>query len=204
MALFGLFGYTDEQILLGLAAQDNAIVRYVYKKYFGYVAAMVRKNSGSEQDAQDVFQEGVILLIKSAQNTDFKLVDTAVKTYLYRICQNLWLKRLQRTDRQKARESVYAYWLETDGVQETDLKQREMFEGIIEQIPDLLAGLGQPCQNILSDYYFAQKTMADIAESYGYKDASSAKNQKYKCLNRLKAKVANLLPQWQNTFIKGV
>ncbi|SFC43894.1 RNA polymerase sigma factor, sigma-70 family [Flexibacter flexilis DSM 6793] len=204
MALFGLFGYTDEQILSGLAAQDNAVVRYVYKKYFGYVANMVRKNSGTEQDAQDVFQEGIILLIKSAQNPDFKLVDTAVKTYLYRVCQNMWLKRLQRTDRQKSRESVYAYWLETDETQETDPQQREMLEGVMEQIPDLLAGLGSPCQNILSDYYFAQKSMNDIAQAYGYKDASSAKNQKYKCLNRLKTKVAHLLPQLQNTLTKGV
>jgi predicted DNA-binding protein YlxM (UPF0122 family) len=39
---------------------------------------------------------------------------------------------------------------------------------------------------ILEDYYLHKKSMQEIAEKFGYTNAENAKNQKYKCLMRLK------------------
>jgi len=49
-----------------------------------------------------------------------------------------------------------------------------------------LKNLGEPCKSLLEAYYHQKKNMVEIAASFGYTNADNAKNQKYKCLMRLK------------------
>jgi hypothetical protein len=46
--------------------------------------------------------------------------------------------------------------------------------------------LGEPCKSLLEAYYLQKKNMVEIATEFGYTNADNAKNQKYKCLMRLK------------------
>jgi len=49
-----------------------------------------------------------------------------------------------------------------------------------------MKNLGEPCKSLLEAYYIQKKNMVEIAENFGYTNADNAKNQKYKCLMRLK------------------
>jgi hypothetical protein len=49
-----------------------------------------------------------------------------------------------------------------------------------------MAGLGEPCKSLLESFYLQKKNMQDIALEFGYTNSENAKNQKYKCLVRLK------------------
>jgi len=49
-----------------------------------------------------------------------------------------------------------------------------------------LNSLGEPCKSLLEAYYLKKKGMNEIALMFGYTNADNAKNQKYKCLMRLK------------------
>jgi hypothetical protein len=49
-----------------------------------------------------------------------------------------------------------------------------------------LNSLGEPCRSLLKAYYLEMKSMVEIACEFGYTNADNAKNQKYKCLMRLK------------------
>ena len=49
-----------------------------------------------------------------------------------------------------------------------------------------LESLGEPCRSILKDFYMHSQSMEEITEKFGYTNADNAKNQKYKCLKRLK------------------
>jgi len=46
--------------------------------------------------------------------------------------------------------------------------------------------LGEPCTTILKDFYLNKISMQEIADKMGYTNTDNAKNQKYKCLQRLK------------------
>jgi hypothetical protein len=46
--------------------------------------------------------------------------------------------------------------------------------------------LGEPCKSLLEAFYMQKKNMQEIAASFGYTNPDNAKNQKYKCLMRLK------------------
>jgi DNA-directed RNA polymerase specialized sigma24 family protein len=49
-----------------------------------------------------------------------------------------------------------------------------------------LASLGEPCRGIIEDFYMHDLSMEAIRDKFGYTNADNAKNQKYKCLQRLK------------------
>ena len=49
-----------------------------------------------------------------------------------------------------------------------------------------LLNIGEPCKSLLEAFYLQKKNMTEIAGNFGYTNADNAKNQKYKCLMRLK------------------
>ena len=49
-----------------------------------------------------------------------------------------------------------------------------------------LVDLGEPCKTLIEDFYINRLSMEEISEKFGYTNADNAKNQKYKCLQRLK------------------
>jgi DNA-directed RNA polymerase specialized sigma24 family protein len=49
-----------------------------------------------------------------------------------------------------------------------------------------LNSLGEPCKSLLEGYYLKDLDMQTLAKDFGYTNADNAKNQKYKCLMRLK------------------
>ena len=49
-----------------------------------------------------------------------------------------------------------------------------------------LKALNQKCIEILQLFYYESKTMEEIASHFGFSSAKSARNQKYKCLEKAK------------------
>ena len=56
----------------------------------------------------------------------------------------------------------------------------------IEIMDESLQILGEPCNTIIIDFYINKLSMQEIADKMGYTNNENAKNQKYKCLQRLK------------------
>jgi len=87
--------YNEHSLLKGLANNDSSAVETLYKRHFGMIQHFVTNNNGSFDDARDIFQEAMIALYEKVQNDSFTLT-CQIKTYLFSICKNLWLKRLQQ------------------------------------------------------------------------------------------------------------
>jgi RNA polymerase sigma-70 factor (ECF subfamily) len=56
-------------------------------------------------------------------------------------------------------------------------------------ISTTLSKIGDPCYRLLELFYFVQKTMEEISVELGYKNPETTKNQKYKCMERLRKMV---------------
>ena len=67
-----------------------------------------------------------------------------------------------------------------------DLKEFDEKEAEIEKMNNSLIDLGEPCSELIKDFYINKLSMEQIAEKFGYTNADNAKTQKYKCLQRLK------------------
>lgn len=172
----------NEQLLLrGLAENDTRAVEAIYKDNFNMIQAFILNNNGSYDDARDIFQEAMITLYEKAKSESFVLT-CQIKTYVYSVCRRLWLKRLQQMGR---------YTVQTENLEETvqveeDLELHEKRNAEFAIMERALGSLGEPCKSLLEAYYLQKKDMTEIAANFGYTNADNAKNQKYKCLMRLK------------------
>lgn len=171
----------EQALLKGLANNDSKAIEAIYKDNFSMVQAFVLNNNGSYDDARDVFQEAMIALYEKAQSESFVLT-CQIKTYVYSICRRLWLKKLQQLGR---------FSNQVDNLDETvpveeDLEIHEKRNAEFAIMDRAMKSLGEPCKSLLEGYYLKKKGMQELAAEFGYTNADNAKNQKYKCLMRLK------------------
>ena len=173
---------TNEQLLLkGLAHNDSKAAETIYKDNFNMVLAFVLNNNGSYDEAKDIFQETMITLYEKAKTDSFVLT-CQIKTYVYSVSRRLWLKRLQQIGKTAPGVENYEETVIVDD--DLDLQERKNEEFRI--MDRALNSLGEPCKTLLEAYYIQKKGMSEIATLFGYTNADNAKNQKYKCLMRLK------------------
>jgi len=173
---------SNEQLLLkGLANNDAKAIETIYKDNFNMVQSFILNNNGSYDDARDIFQEAMIALYEKAKSESFVLT-CQIKTYVYSVCRRLWLKRLQQLGKFVAQNEG----LEETVAVEEDLEVHEKRNADFAIMERAMNSLGEPCKSLLQSYYLQKKGMVEIAAEFGYTNADNAKNQKYKCLVRLK------------------
>jgi len=170
----------EKALLLGLARNDRKAVETIYKDNYNMVQSLIINNNGSTDDAKDIFQEAMIVLYEKARSGTFEL-NCQIKTYVYSVCRRLWLKRLQQASRYMDVGDI-----ETVVGEEQDLEDHATKSIEFEMMDKAISNLGEPCKSLLEAYYLQKKNMQEIAFSFGYTNAENAKNQKYKCLMRLK------------------
>ena len=171
----------DQLLLKGLAGNDKVAVEAIYRENYTMIQSFILNNSGSVDEARDIFQEAMVVLYEKSKDTTFSL-NCKIKTYIYSVCRRLWLKRLQQLNRYNTQvESIE----EVVPVEE-EIGEHEKRNADFILMEHALGKIGEPCKSLLDAYYLQKKSMQDIAEEFGYTNSDNAKTQKYKCLVRLK------------------
>ncbi|MCC2600043.1 RNA polymerase sigma factor [Sphingobacterium sp. FBM7-1] len=173
----------DASIIEGIRDGDNLAIQQLYQIHFPPIAQMIITNRGSREEAQDIFQETVMVLYTKINKGDFVL-SSKLQTFLYAISKRLWLKHLTRGEAKYRKDSIDDYG-DTLAVEEA-IENHEIIEERLLHMEGSLNGLGEPCRTILYDFYIRGNSMAEICEKFGYTNTDNAKTQKYKCLQRLK------------------
>ena len=171
----------DKDLLEGLSRNDSKSIEILYKQNFSMVQSFIIQNNGSYDDARDIFQEAMMVLYEKSKDENF-LLTSQIKTYVYSICRRLWLKKLQFNQK---------FVAPVDSLQETipveeEIEYKQKLDDNFEMMDVAMKSLGEPCKSLLEAYYINKKHMTEIADDFGYTNADNAKNQKYKCLMRLK------------------
>ena len=151
---------------------DEKALEFIYKKYYRMMTKMVITNSGTEEEARDVYQDALVVFWQKARSGSLVLT-SKMSTYIYSICQNLWRKELDRKKRLSNEEKDSPVTLDTE------TSEREK---IIAKCIDQLDGT---CKKVLMYYYFEEMSMQDIADRLGFANTDTAKTKKYKCKKKL-------------------
>lgn len=165
----------------GIRQSDERALAHLYKLYFPMISHFILSNSGTDDEAKDIYQEGVIVFYEKIKSNSLEL-SCQIKTYLYSVCRRLWLKRLA----EKGRYAVKVDDSESFLSVEEDTQHHEEQERQFGVMAEAMAQLGEPCRTLLEDFYIKMQNMQVITEKFGYTSTDTAKNQKYKCLQRLK------------------
>jgi len=171
----------EKELLKGLAKSDKKAAETIYTDNYNMVQALIINNNGSADDARDIFQETMIVLYEKAKSDSFEL-NCQLKTFIYSVSRRLWLKRLHQMQKYNSQAENIA-----DSVPvEEEIENHELLDDQFKAMEASLLSLGEPCKSLIEAYYLQKRSMTEIAGSFGYTNADNAKNQKYKCLMRLK------------------
>jgi len=121
---------------------------------------MVYQMGGTLEDAKDIFQDGLIIMIEKIDN-NFMLT-CKFKTFLYCVCENLWKSVLVK--RQAASNYRSRMIIDDDNKDFTEYSDRKLYEKIIH---DVFISLDPVCREILK-LYWLEKSPKEIADTLGY------------------------------------
>ena len=115
----------ETEIFERICKGDEKALEFLYKKYYRMMTKLVITNSGTEDEARDVYQDALIVFWQKATSGNLVLT-SKMSTYIYSICQNLWRKELDRKKRLSNEEKDTSVTLDTE-TSETRKDHCEMY-----------------------------------------------------------------------------
>lgn len=175
--------FPDSELVANLRSGQRMeeTIKALYRSHFDSLGWYVMNNSGSRQDAEDVFQEVMVSFIDLVQKDKFR-GESTVKTFLFSLNRHTWLNELKRRGRALAREEKYER-----GQERVELDTGHLMadrEGKAEVVR-LVGELGETCRKILLLFYYENRSMREILETMHYENEQVVRNKKYKCLKQL-------------------
>jgi RNA polymerase sigma factor (sigma-70 family) len=172
--------FSVEEIIEGIKARDNCVLQYVYKNHYPSIHHFIISNSGSPEDAKDIFQESIIVIFRKIKEQEHFLLNSSFKTFIYSIARNLWLKHLRaiRYEGLKIKDQQQYIELKDEPfkVSNEDLKM-SLYQKYFKQLPE-------DCQNILK-LTARDVPQKEIAQAMNLKSENYVKKRKHNCKEKL-------------------
>lgn len=173
----------ENPILVSLDYFNNEAVDQLYRDCFPSVKFMIISNSGSVDDAQDVFHDALLVLMQKAGEHDFEL-KCSLKTYMFSVCFNLWQRELYK----RLKEVDFPDHLDLSD--DTDYDQLVREDKLFEIFRMNFEQLQPEYQKVLN-MYLSRCSMRKITREMGYASEKYAKVKKYLCKEHLKKTIHN-------------
>jgi RNA polymerase sigma factor (sigma-70 family) len=176
---------SDVEIIAGLRKRDNRVLQYIYKNSFTAVRQLILSNAGSENDAEDIFQEALIIIFKKLKDEPNFELTSAFNTYIYSIARLLWLKHLRNVkkiviDPLNRDHEERIEFEEPSPVQDKDLRMA-IYQRTLLLIPE-------DCQKILR--LTAQDISSlEIARQLGFRSENYVRKRRHFCKEYLVNKI---------------
>lgn len=166
----------DRRTANSLAIEDfkkdsNTAFGILYQQYFGFAKKFVLNNSGNQEDAEDIFQDSLLILYEKLNADNFEAY-TCLGNYIVGISKNLWLKKLKNRNFYIEFPNTYFYehQEEINSAIENEKYYWEKLNGYIKAI-------SSHCQNLIHDIFVRHKSIEEIQNKYKYSNKHNAQNQ---------------------------
>lgn len=170
-----------QSILEAVRNSDEEVLWKLYKENYAAVESYILKNNGTSEQADDIYQEAFLILWRNVQLNKFvPQNEQSFQGYLCRIARNKWVDYL-RSGHYKKNQQFSESFNSIADEEIVDNPEEKWFS----QIEINFSKLNKECQQILIDFYYENKSMAEISEERGWTPAT-ARNNKYRCLQKLR------------------
>lgn len=159
------------------------IVEEIYDCFFPKIKQFILANSGSEEDAKDTFQEGLLAVYHNALQPNFQLT-CQFETYLQAIVRNIWNKQLRVRNNKQVAMSQYQPIFNYDLEEDTSVIANERHQLYLKHFRTL----SENAQTFLS-LYLQGLDMKSIAKELGLASEAYARKRKFQCKEMLAKRV---------------
>ena len=170
----------NSEYLDGIIQNDFSTLQRIYQESLPEVIKYVKKNSGTLEDAKDVFQEGILVVFNKVKANELELT-TRFPVFLFMVCKRIWLRKLRKPYKETGLEKGMDIEIE-ENLEEKFIKSQKW--KLFNTKFQLLA---KECQTVLR-LFFNGSSSKEIAEAMGYSE-EYAKRKKYKCKSSLAASI---------------
>jgi len=175
--------YSDTEIFSGLKENNSEIIKFLYRQAFNTIRHYVENNSGSMADAEDIFQDALVIVYYKIIKGELMLT-CALKTYMFSVCRNLWLQRVSLLKRCAGQEAM-----DNNRAEETIMLDAEFIEmEKLNLLQKYLLAMDKECQRLLR-LFLQRMPMKEMTRILGFSSPEYTKFRKYQCKNRLREKI---------------
>jgi RNA polymerase sigma factor (sigma-70 family) len=177
--------FTDTALIEAIKSPRKADldigIKYMYRAYYDLLKIYICQNTGTDEDAQDIFQEVLMAFIDLVQKNKFR-GESTIKTFLYTLNRNIWLNELKKRGRAEKRNNIFE--------NEKDLTIPSVTHVITQQesrkeILNIVEELGETCKKILLAFYYENLSMKEMLIDLDYESEQALRNKKSKCMKQL-------------------
>lgn len=176
-----LFLNQDAKILDLIRSGDEEALVLLYESNRRQVTALVTRNHGTADDANDVLQDAVIVLWERVRQGRYE-VRAKLNTFVFATARNIWLRQLARRRREMPMDMQH----DTTAVEDPSPLEEMIETETGQRIARALVRLGEPCKTLLTLFYWEEASMQLIAGRLGFANAETAKSKKYQCKQALR------------------
>src|SRR5580698_7908156 len=174
---------SDSELIAAIGEKEslNQAILFLYQQDSQSTCSFIINYGGSQQDAEDVFQETVLAFIGIVKKGSYR-GEASIKTFLVSIARNVWRNELKKRQRSDFREKKFESGRDQ---QEDDVSELMTHLEEKKQLRELVGKLGEPCRKLLQLFYYENLSMKEIVDHLPYENEQVVRNKKYKCLQQL-------------------
>jgi RNA polymerase sigma factor (sigma-70 family) len=169
------------------SGEHNKALSYLYETTLKKVRQYIMKNKGSKDDANDIFQDSVIIFFNQVRNNKFD-EKYDIDAFIFSVSRNLWIDKIRRDSKMVNYEFPDQFKNESDNKNHLDdLITKEKSSAM----HTVFNKLDEKCKKILSYVIYDKLSMKQICEKMGYSSEDVAKTNHYRCKQALTKIVKN-------------
>ena len=181
---------TDQELFEMIKLGDRKALGEVYKANRDPVINWItNKHSCSLEEAKDIYQDAIMIFFNNAVKNKISEINFSISSYLHEVVRRQFLNKLKKDNK------VSRGLLDFIGVPAELNVEPDYYEQKLELVHRAMQELSATCQKLIQMKYFTNLSMESIGEQMGYKNPSTTKNLKYKCMRILRRKVNTMSKQ---------
>jgi RNA polymerase sigma factor (sigma-70 family) len=186
--------FSNEPYLIAqLRAGNQKALAYLYKTHYQMIHHLIRKNNGGDEDAQEIYQEAILVVYEKLQQPNFEL-SCSLKTFIYSVSRNMWMYQLRKTEQALNKFKDFEQFIPIREEPEID-QHTPAYENMLTEVMQFL---DTKCRELLELFYYHNLSLDVIAEKLGYNNSNTAKSKKSKCMERAREKARELLDKYED------
>ena len=175
---------TDQEIFTGLRQHDRATTEYVYKTLAPPIFKYVLSNSGTREEAKDLFQETYIKVLKRMQEGKYNHQEK-FEAYFITIARNTWIDYLRAKKHRPGPSDDDLLLQRADESDEEALLQLLLHDRRLEALHRVWQGWeDSDCRRILQAFHYDNIRTKDIANTEGIPQ-NTLLQRLFKCRSKL-------------------
>jgi len=170
----------DKILIDGIKKQNEKVIAEIYNQFFPSIRQFIYRNNGSLEDARDIFNDAIMVVLQKVREGTLDL-KCSLKTYIYAICRNLWLKKIKAEKIEMINYEEIEDTMYSAEVVEEDLYNINRAHLLFQKH---LVRMNPTCQDLLGSF-LEGKSFREITEELKFENENYARKRKYRCVKLL-------------------